>query len=77
MSRSPVDRRILEQVAENKIRQAVEEGRFDHVEGMGKPIPDLHEPYDENWWVRKWMRRERLRGLPKELREVVEERRKP
>jgi hypothetical protein len=44
--------------------------------GAGKPIPDIDDPYDELWWVRKWVRRERLRGeIREELRAAVAERR--
>jgi len=47
-------------LAENRIREALEEGAFDHLEGQGRPLPDLDEPYDPNWWIKKWMCRERL-----------------
>lgn len=67
-------------VAENRIREAIEQGGFDNLPGAGKPLPDIDEPYDEMWWVRKWVRRERLRGAIREdllaaLRERTESRR--
>lgn len=51
--------RIVETIAENRIRQAQEEGAFDDLPGLGKPIPDIDEPYDPLWWVKQWMRRNR------------------
>ncbi|HEX4965548.1 MAG TPA: DUF1992 domain-containing protein [Thermoanaerobaculia bacterium] len=47
-------------VAENRIREAIEEGKFDNLEGTGKPLPDIDEPYDPDWWVKKWIRREKV-----------------
>jgi hypothetical protein len=35
----------------------MEAGQFDDLPGAGKPIPDLAEPHDELWWVRKWLAR--------------------
>lgn len=42
------------------IREAAERGEFDNLPGMGKPIEDLDQPYDENWWVKRWIEREKL-----------------
>jgi hypothetical protein len=66
--RSLLTRRVIERAAENRIRQAMEEGAFDHLPGLGKAIPDLDEPCDPDWWVKKWMERERLRKVAGELR---------
>lgn len=52
---------------DRQIRQAEERGEFDNLPGAGKPIPDLHEPYDEMWWVRQLMRRENLSHVPPSL----------
>lgn len=52
--------RAIERVAENKILEAMDEGFFDHIEGQGKPLDILSEPYDEMWWIKRWIRRERL-----------------
>lgn len=62
-NRTPIrfTRRAVEAIAENRIREAIAEGRFDNLPGEGKPIPGIDEPYDELWWVRAWIRRERLR----------------
>jgi hypothetical protein len=58
MGQERLSRRAVQIVAENRIRQAIEEGQFDNLPGLGKPIPDADEPYDPNWWVKQWIRRE-------------------
>lgn len=64
---------------ERQIQDAMERGEFDNLPGHGKPIPDLHEPYDELWWLRDKLRREQLSDLPPALevrRELDETRRR-
>jgi hypothetical protein len=66
-----ISRRAVETLAENRIRQAMEEGKFDDLPGFGKPIPDIDEPYDPDWWIRKWVKREKLaRELAEGLRQM-------
>jgi hypothetical protein len=60
MSEDRFTRRAIELVADNRIRQAMEEGQFDDLPGEGKPIQDIDEPYDPLWWVKKWIRREQM-----------------
>jgi hypothetical protein len=60
MSERRISRSAIELIADNRIRQAMEEGQFDDLPGLGKPIPDIDEPYDPMWWVKKWMKREKL-----------------
>ncbi len=60
MSERRLSRSAVELIADNRIRQAMEEGQFDDLPGLGKPIPDIDEPYDPLWWVKKWMKREKL-----------------
>jgi len=48
---------------ERQIREAQERGEFDDLPGAGKPLPDRGESYDENWWIKDWVRRENLTGL--------------
>ena len=64
-SRKPPARR--ESFAESRIRIAMEAGAFERLPGAGKPIPDLEEPYDPMWWLKKMIRRENLEALPKSL----------
>lgn len=63
--RRPHERR--ESFAESRIRMAIEAGAFERLQGAGKPIPDLDEPYDPMWWLKKMIRRENLEALPKSL----------
>ncbi len=49
------------------IRQAESEGKFDGIEQAPDPLVDLDEPYDENWWVRKLIKREGLSVMPEML----------
>jgi hypothetical protein len=46
-----------ESVVERRIREAMERGDFDDLPGIGKPLPDAGQPYDEMWWVKAWRRR--------------------
>lgn len=66
-----ISRRAVEILSENRIRQAMEEGKFDGLPGFGKPIPDIDEPYDPDWWIKKWVKREKLgRELAEGLRQM-------
>jgi hypothetical protein len=49
---------------DQQIREATERGEFNGLPGAGKPIPDLDEPYDDTWWIKKKLRRENLSYLP-------------
>ena len=63
---------------DRQVRQAAERGEFDGLPGSGAPLPDLDQPHDEMWWVKRKLRREGLSYLPpslalrKEAREAVE-----
>ena len=59
------DLRTRESYVEQMIRRAAELGKFENLPGAGKPIPDLDQPYDENWWLKKLIRQEQLRDLYK------------
>jgi hypothetical protein len=52
---------------EQLIRQAEEEGAFDDLPGAGKPLPDLTDAYDPDWWTKKLVRREQVSILPPAL----------
>jgi hypothetical protein len=45
---------------ELQIRQAQERGEFEGLSGEGKPIPKLADPHDPDWWVKDFMRREKI-----------------
>jgi hypothetical protein len=43
---------------DRQLREAQERGEFDNLPGAGKPLPDAGREYDEDWWVKDWLRRE-------------------
>ncbi|MFI7522917.1 DUF1992 domain-containing protein [Micromonospora globbae] len=45
---------------EAQIRAAQERGEFDNLPGAGKPIPGRNMPYDESWWIKSFLQREKL-----------------
>ena len=47
-----------ESSVDRQLREAQERGEFDNLPGMGKPLPDAGREYDEDWWVKDWLRRE-------------------
>ena len=55
---------------DKQIREAEERGDFDNLPGTGKPLADLGEPYDENWWVKGLLRRENMPDQPGLRKEV-------
>lgn len=57
----------FESWADRQIREAADRGEFDNLPGAGKPLPDLDKPYDELWWVKRKMSREKLSPLPPAL----------
>lgn len=74
---SRMSRRAIELIADNRIREAIDEGQFDDLPGYGKPIPGIEEPYDPNWWIKQWMKREQLsKELGEGLRTLREKREK-
>ena len=52
---------------EEQIRRAQAEGAFEQLEGAGKPLPGLTDPYDPDWWVKKLLAREQVSVLPPTL----------
>ncbi|HET7876140.1 MAG TPA: DUF1992 domain-containing protein [Methylomirabilota bacterium] len=61
------ENRSWEDWVEEQIQEAQREGHFDRLEGRGRPIPGLLEPYDPLWWVKKLIEREKLSMLPAAL----------
>lgn len=45
---------------EAQIKQAQARGEFDDLPGAGKPIPKLAQPPDPDWWVKDFIRREKI-----------------
>jgi len=52
---------------EELIENARQDGAFRDLEGAGKPIPGITDPYDPDWWVKKLLQREKLSVLPPAL----------
>ncbi|WP_286277980.1 DUF1992 domain-containing protein [Naasia aerilata] len=50
-------------MVEAAIQQAMRRGDFDDLPGTGKPLPDLHQTHDPDWWIRRKIEREQLTGL--------------
>jgi hypothetical protein len=64
--RKPAGMRF-ESWVERQIREAQERGEFDNLAGAGKPLPGLTGQYDDMWWVKQVVQRERLSLLPSML----------
>ncbi|WP_280295176.1 DUF1992 domain-containing protein [Nocardia abscessus] len=47
---------------DKQIREAAERGDFENLSGAGKPIPGAGSAYDEDWWLRGYLRREGVSG---------------
>ncbi|WKY54656.1 DUF1992 domain-containing protein [Nocardia seriolae] len=45
---------------DKQVREAVERGEFDNLKGAGQPIPA--GAADEDWWLRCYLKRERVGG---------------
>jgi seryl-tRNA synthetase len=45
---------------EAQIKQAQNRGEFENLAGAGKPIPKLADPHDSDWWVKDFIRREKI-----------------
>ncbi|WP_036316418.1 J-domain-containing protein [Microbacterium sp. B24] len=48
---------------ETAIQQAIRRGDFDDLPGAGKPLEDLGDLHDPDWWIRRKIQNERLTGL--------------
>jgi hypothetical protein len=64
---------------DRQIREAQERGEFDNLPGAGKPLPGFGQGYDEDWWLKEFVRRENITGvlpaslaLRKEVEDVLE-----
>lgn len=66
-----VTRSEPEFLVEREIREAMERGEFDDLEGAGRPIPGLDGNYDPAWWARAWVRRARAQDAAWELRRRI------
>jgi DnaJ homologue, subfamily C, member 28, conserved domain len=53
-----------ESFAERQIREAEENGAFAKLPGLGKPIPGIDDPLDENWWMKRKLQDEGVNAVP-------------
>jgi len=51
------------QYVELAIQQAIRRGDFDDLPGAGKPLEDLGQISDPDWWIRRKIEREQITGL--------------
>jgi Domain of unknown function (DUF1992) len=56
-----------ESYVERMIRDAQEEGAFDHLSCAGKPLPLTGGELPEAWWIKEKMKREKLSSLPESI----------
>lgn len=52
---------------DEQLRVAMERGDFDDLPGAGKPIKDLGQSHDPNWWLKRLVERENITVLPASL----------
>ncbi|WP_267244981.1 DUF1992 domain-containing protein [Streptomyces sp. PR69] len=57
----------FESWVDRQIREATERGDFKDLPGIGMPLPESGEAYDDLWWVKGKMQREGLSVLPPTL----------
>ena len=48
---------------ETSIQQAMRRRDFDNLPGYGKPLEGLGDRHDPDWWIRRKIEQEQLRGL--------------
>ena len=75
-TQSARDRRLEYQArwVDLQVQRAIERGEFDNLPGTGKPIEDLGTTHDPDWWLKRFIERERITGvLPPALSLRVED----
>jgi hypothetical protein len=60
----PAARSGIDGIVERQIRDAQQRGLFDNLPGAGRPLGDIGERRDENWWLRQYLLREGVTGVP-------------
>lgn len=48
--------RAWQRLAENRIRSAEEEGKFDNLPGLGRPLEEIVDINDPHGWIRRQLR---------------------
>lgn len=60
-----------ESLADRRIRDAMEAGDFDDLEGAGRPLRSVRAAYEPDWWARAFVRREVMRDRADALRRTI------
>lgn len=55
--------KVIQIIAENKIKSAMEAGEFDNLPGLGKPFEFDEREMSPYWWVKRKIEREDLKTL--------------
>ncbi|WP_375003634.1 DUF1992 domain-containing protein [Aeromicrobium sp. CTD01-1L150] len=63
------DRRVGQQArwVDLEVQRAIARGDFDDLPGAGRPIEDLGDEHDPDWWLKRLIERERISVLPPAL----------
>jgi hypothetical protein len=61
----------FESLADRRIREAMEAGEFEGLEGTGRPLSSVRGAYDADWWARAFIRREVTRDRADALRRTI------
>jgi hypothetical protein len=63
MAEVPFSEKVVQIIAENKIKAAIEEGEFDNLPGLGKPFEFDERDLSPYWWLKRKIERENLGQL--------------
>jgi hypothetical protein len=53
----------VESPLDKQIREAQEQGGFDNLPGLGKPLRDAGRPLHEDWWLNDLVHREQIAAV--------------
>jgi hypothetical protein len=67
MERPPHSAAQWESFVEKQIREGMARGDFDNLPGKGKPLAGLDGTRDDDWWIKRKLKEERLSYLPPTL----------
>ena len=67
MAEPMITPRAIELVADRKIREAIDAGLFNHLDGAGQPVPGMSEPRGRDHWIAHWARQQRVTATPEAL----------
>lgn len=55
--------RAIAILADRKVREAIDEGKFNHLEGTGQPLVGMDQPLGHEHWIKRWAQHQRLTAL--------------